>query len=299
MLKNYMKEGQKLPLFGVGPYIVYGIAMVNVIGIILFGYVLKIGILYDSWILIFRVVGTLLIIMGIGVWYIGAVRSDMDDSITENRLQTNGIYSWVRNPMYSGWWFALSGLTLMWHNAWLLLFPIVDWIIMTVALIKTEEKWLLDLYGEEYAEYKKNVNRCIPWKPGIGIYRTEISTAKWMIYDLPGNAGWIIWIVCTVKCLRQEANMYAVLSVIVAIFMMIGVLELISERVAGLNRILTATRLHRGFGALSLGGLVGIPISIYGILSNTDYGLSLWMLTGAVLCALFAGLIFVTFKREE
>ena len=93
--------------------------------------------------------------------------------------------------------------------------------------------------------------------------------------------------------------MYAVLSVIVAIFMMIGVLELISERSAGLNRILTATRLHRGFGTLSLGGLVGIPISIYGILSNTDYGLSLWMLTGAVLCALFAGLIFVTFKREE
>ena len=62
MLKNYMKEGQKLPLFGVGPYIVYGIAMVNVIGIILFGYVLKIGILYDSWILILRVVGTLLIL---------------------------------------------------------------------------------------------------------------------------------------------------------------------------------------------------------------------------------------------
>ena len=26
MLKNYMKEGQKLPLFGVGPYIVYGMA---------------------------------------------------------------------------------------------------------------------------------------------------------------------------------------------------------------------------------------------------------------------------------
>ena len=78
MLKNYIKEGQKRPLFGVGPYIVYGIAMVNVIGIILFGYVLKIGILYDSWILIFRVVGALLIIMGIGVWYIGAVRSDMD-----------------------------------------------------------------------------------------------------------------------------------------------------------------------------------------------------------------------------
>ena len=30
-----MKEGQKLPLFGVGPYIVYGMALVNIIGIIL------------------------------------------------------------------------------------------------------------------------------------------------------------------------------------------------------------------------------------------------------------------------
>jgi hypothetical protein len=93
--------------------------------------------------------------------------------------------------------------------------------------------------------------------------------------------------------------MYAVLSVIVAIFMMIGVLELISERAAGLNRILTATRLHRGFGALTLGGLIGIPVSIYGIISKTDRGLPLWMLTGAVLCALFAGLILITFKREK
>ena len=164
MLKNYMKEGQKLPLFGVGPYIVYGMAAVNLIGVILFGYVFKIGILAAPWILIFRMIGALLIAAGIAVWFIGAMRSDMDDSITENRLQTKGIYSWVRNPMYSGCWIALSGGLLMWHNVWLLMFPVIDWLMMTVALINTEEKWLLDLYGDEYAEYKKHVNRCIPWK---------------------------------------------------------------------------------------------------------------------------------------
>ena len=164
MLKNYMKEGQKLPLFGVGPYIVYGMAAVNLIGVILFEYVFKIGILAAPWILIFRMIGVLLIVAGIAVWFIGAMRSDMDDSITENRLQTKGIYSWVRNPMYSGCWIALSGGLLMWHNVWLLMFPVIDWMIMTVALINTEEKWLLDLYGDEYAEYKKHVNRCIPWK---------------------------------------------------------------------------------------------------------------------------------------
>lgn len=164
MLKNFMKEGQKLPLFGVGPYIVYGMAMVNILGIVLIGYIFKIGFLESPWILIFRIVGSILIIFGIAVWFIGALKSDMDESITENKLQTKGIYAWVRNPMYSGWWIALSGILLMWHNVWMLILPILDWAIMTVALINTEEKWLLDLYGDEYAEYKKHVNRCIPWK---------------------------------------------------------------------------------------------------------------------------------------
>lgn len=163
-MKNYVKEGQKLPLFGVGPYIVYGIAMVNVIGIILLEYVLKIGILESPWTIIFRIVGSLMIVLGGVIWYIGALRSDMDASITENRLQTKGIYALVRNPMYSGWWIALSGITLMWHNAWMLILPVIDWAIMTVVLINTEEKWLLNLYGNEYAEYKKRVNRLIPWK---------------------------------------------------------------------------------------------------------------------------------------
>ena len=164
-LKNFVKDGQKLPLFGVEPYIVYGMVMVNVIGIVLLCYVFKIGLLEATWILIFRVVAVLLMILGGILWYKGALRSDMDASISENRLQTKGIYSWVRNPMYSGIWIALTGITFMWHNIWTLILPLIDWGIMTIALINTEEKWLLGLYGKEYEEYKKHVNRCIPWFP--------------------------------------------------------------------------------------------------------------------------------------
>ncbi|SCX12880.1 Protein-S-isoprenylcysteine O-methyltransferase Ste14 [Lachnospiraceae bacterium YSD2013] len=165
MLKNYMKEGQKLPMFGVGPYIVYGMGMVTVIGIILLGYVFKIGILEAPWTLVFRIVGTVLIALGLIIWYIGALRSDMDESITDNKLQTKGIYAWVRNPMYSGWWILMIGITLMWHNAWMLILPVINWCIMTISLINTEEKWLAGLYGKDYEEYKKRVNRCIPWFP--------------------------------------------------------------------------------------------------------------------------------------
>lgn len=82
----------------------------------------------------------------------------------EYSLKTDGIYAWVKNPMYSGWWMLITGISLMWHNVWLLASPLINWGIMTVVLKNTEEKWLLDLYGNEYAEYKKRVNRCISWQ---------------------------------------------------------------------------------------------------------------------------------------
>ena len=150
-MKNYVKEGQKLPLYGVGPMIVFGMGAVTVIGIILFAYVWKTGVLETSWVPLCRIAG--------------ALRSDMDASIAENRLVTYGIYAWVRNPMYSGWWMLFAGICLQWHNAWVLLTVPLNWMILTVALKLTEEKWLLNLYGQDYADYLKRVNRCIPWPP--------------------------------------------------------------------------------------------------------------------------------------
>ncbi len=164
-MKNYVKEGQKLPLYGVGPMIVSGMGAVSAVGIILFACVWKIGILEAPWVLVCRITGALLIVSGQAVWFIGALRSDMDASIAENRLQTGGIYAWVRNPMYSGWWMLFAGICLQWHNVWALLTVPVNWVILTAALKRTEEKWLFDLYGQDYADYLKRVNRCIPRPP--------------------------------------------------------------------------------------------------------------------------------------
>lgn len=163
-LKNYMKEGQKLPLFGIGPYLIYGIGLFTAICIILFVYVFKIGNLTGNLVWAFRITGGILIILGFIIWFIGALKSDMDESITENKLKTTGIYALVRNPMYSGWWIALTGISLQWHNVCLIPVFFVNWAIMTIVLKNTEEKWLTDLYGAEYEEYKTHVNRCIPWK---------------------------------------------------------------------------------------------------------------------------------------
>ena len=130
------------------------------------------------------------------------------------------------------------------------------------------------------------------------LYESDISTARWIAYDLPGNAGWITWIVCMVLCLKERVTVFAVLALIPAILMLIGVAELVSERIARLDRVLPRRRLLRGFGTLTLGGILGVPTAVIGLLLR-EYGCRpLWMGIGAVLCAVFAGLICRTFRKQ-
>lgn len=63
-LKNHTKEGQKLPLFGIGPYLIYGMGVFTAICIVLFAYVFKVGNLSGNWIWIFRITGSVFIILG-------------------------------------------------------------------------------------------------------------------------------------------------------------------------------------------------------------------------------------------
>ena len=130
------------------------------------------------------------------------------------------------------------------------------------------------------------------------LYETKISTARWMAYDIPGNTGWIIWIVCTIRYLKQGVTAFSILPIIPALLMLLGVAELISERIEKLDRILPLKRLLRGFGALTLGGILGVPISAIGLVIHANGRLPLWMLIGAVLCALFAGLCFKGYKKK-
>ncbi len=131
------------------------------------------------------------------------------------------------------------------------------------------------------------------------LYETRISTGQWWAYDLPGNAGWIIWMICTWKCLARGITVFSVLSLLPEILMIIGIIEIVSERISKLDRILPKIRLLRGFGALTLGGIAGIPVAVTGIILKANSCLPLWMLAGAVLCGLFAGLLFIGYRKKE
>ncbi|MBQ8782092.1 MAG: isoprenylcysteine carboxylmethyltransferase family protein, partial [Oscillospiraceae bacterium] len=70
----------------------------------------------------------------------------------------------VRNPIYSAFMFFCTGALFISGNVFFYPLFFFYWGFMTVLVINTEEKWLEEVCGDEYIEYKKKVNRCIPWK---------------------------------------------------------------------------------------------------------------------------------------
>ncbi len=131
-----------------------------------------------------------------------------------------------------------------------------------------------------------------------GMYESKLSARQWIAYDLPGNVGWIVWIVCLILLLRKGVNWFSLLALIPAIFMLIGVIELVGERIQKLDWVLPKARLYRGFGSLTLGGILGILIAAAGLITAQG-SLCLWMLAGACLCALFAWLIFREYHPQR
>lgn len=120
-----------------------------------------------------------------------------------------------------------------------------------------------------------------------------------MVYDVLGNAGWIIYFVCLGLLLKRSIHALSEAAAAPAVLMLIGIAELIGERIQKLDWVLPKIRLYRGFGALTLGGITGIAVSAAGLLSGKAGSLICFMLAGSALCALFAWLLFREYKPMD
>ena len=130
------------------------------------------------------------------------------------------------------------------------------------------------------------------------LYETKISDERWWAYDIPGNAGWIAYLVCLFHILKRGLNTYNMAALLPGGLMLLGVGELISERIAGLDRVLPKRRLLRGFGALTTGGIGGVIVSAFGLATQKEKKHPAIMLAGSVLCAVFAGLCWQGYKKR-
>ncbi len=164
MLNSKDNTREHLPLYGIGPIYVGIIFVITIIFVILSYKKIIPDFQLNFLKILFIIIGIILVLLGIYMWIQGALKSRIDDNIKQNKLVITGIYAYTRNPLYTAFISICTGILFIMNNLYLLILPFLYWILLTVFMINTEEKWLLKVYGEEYKNYCKKVNRCIPIK---------------------------------------------------------------------------------------------------------------------------------------
>ena len=81
---------------------------------------------------------------------------------TEHKLITNGIFGYIRHPMYASQWIWVIAQPLLiqnWIAGFLNLFVFVTFYFLRV---RAEEKMMLDTFGEQYRAYMQKVGGVFP-----------------------------------------------------------------------------------------------------------------------------------------
>ncbi|QSQ12904.1 methyltransferase family protein [Myxococcus landrumensis] len=79
-------------------------------------------------------------------------------------LVTDGLFSVVRNPIFAGMLWVMTGITVVTPSAWTWM-AWADYVLLVSLQVRLEEEHLLGLHGEVYRDYAARVGRFIP---GVG-----------------------------------------------------------------------------------------------------------------------------------
>jgi protein-S-isoprenylcysteine O-methyltransferase Ste14 len=85
--------------------------------------------------------------------------TNVNPSLPTTRLVTDGMYGHTRNPLYVGVWVALCGTALIFDLDWMPLVIIPGCIFLHFAVVKREERYLEQKFGDVYRRYKARVPR--------------------------------------------------------------------------------------------------------------------------------------------
>lgn len=79
-----------------------------------------------------------------------------------DELNTTGIYSLVRNPLYLGNFIGGFGVVLMVHSWWLTLYYIFAFSLYFERVIMAEERFLIKKFGKEYDDWASRIPAVVP-----------------------------------------------------------------------------------------------------------------------------------------
>jgi len=124
-----------------------------------------------------------------------------------DELNTTGIYSIIRNPLYVGNFFMWLGIAMLAGNFWFIIAFILFYFLYYERIIFTEEEFLKSKFGDTYLKWAQKTPIIVP---NFSLFVKSEFSFNWK------------------KVLRQEKNGFAALMIIFCVFDIAG--ELIKKQ---------------------------------------------------------------------
>ena len=94
-----------------------------------------------------------------------------------DRLVIGGMFRFVRNPMYLAVVTILLGQSVLFASTTLLIYTFVVWAAMAAFVRWYEEPVLTTRYGQQYADYRRNVRA---WWPKLKPWNSSDGQSRWL-----------------------------------------------------------------------------------------------------------------------
>ena len=105
-------------------------------------------------------------VVTIGLRYI--IRGGSKRRVYAKDLVTTGMFSHCRNPLYVGNILIIAGMGVMADSLLFTAIVLPAFMFAYQAIVRAEEAFLMDKFGDAFRDYMRDVNRWIPSLSGIG-----------------------------------------------------------------------------------------------------------------------------------
>ena len=159
-LKNWLNPKHYNRLWNVGPPgLIFSLCLIYITHWIEMSFNMKKYELSPPWFyaLFFLVLAEAVLIL---IWVLFSLPPTKRGKI----LSRQGIYAFIRHPIYTTIIFHLNVLFSLWWGSFLIIFLIPIQYLFWSKIIIREEEYLVGIFGEEYIDYMSNVSRFVPWK---------------------------------------------------------------------------------------------------------------------------------------
>lgn len=110
--------------------------------------------------LLIQGIGLVMLLLGVAVVAVAVRR--VEEAFERNELLTEGLYRYVRHPMYAGHFFLVwPGIALLFRS-WMMLLGVAVMILLFFCFIRQEERNMEEEFGQSYRDYRKRTPLLFP-----------------------------------------------------------------------------------------------------------------------------------------